>query len=171
MTGDRRFGGAQPEPGFGGGEHPPRSSVGAQPEPGFGGGEHPPTVSALLEFELMRTWIRVEHDIFAVRQRGREVAAGLGLDHQDQVRVATALTELGRAVLGTAGGAEVRFAVRLDVPPALSVRLRASHPAAGQAWTSIAPVAGLVDDFSVSGTGEPLEVAFSRRVGAGVALD
>ncbi|GIH20106.1 Gfo/Idh/MocA family protein [Rugosimonospora africana] len=31
-------GGAQPEPGFGGGEHPHRVSGGAQPEPGFGGG-------------------------------------------------------------------------------------------------------------------------------------
>jgi diguanylate cyclase (GGDEF)-like protein len=32
---------AQPEPGFGGGEHPQRVNRGAQPEPGFGGSEHP----------------------------------------------------------------------------------------------------------------------------------
>jgi acetyl-CoA carboxylase biotin carboxyl carrier protein len=34
-------GGAQPEPGCGGGEHPLDDSGGAQPEPGCGGGEHP----------------------------------------------------------------------------------------------------------------------------------
>jgi hypothetical protein len=33
--------GAEPEPGFGGGEHPRRIAGGAEPEPGFGGGEHP----------------------------------------------------------------------------------------------------------------------------------
>ncbi|HKT05908.1 MAG TPA: AMP-binding protein, partial [Rugosimonospora sp.] len=38
-------GGAQPEPGCGGGEHPQRVSGGAQPEPGCGGGEHPQRVS------------------------------------------------------------------------------------------------------------------------------
>jgi D-sedoheptulose 7-phosphate isomerase len=34
--------GAQPEPGCGGGEHPPRDIGGAQPEPDRDGGEHPP---------------------------------------------------------------------------------------------------------------------------------
>ena len=34
-----------------------------------------------------------------MRQRGREVAAALGLESQDQVRVATALSEVGRQML------------------------------------------------------------------------
>ncbi|MFC0568131.1 biotin carboxylase N-terminal domain-containing protein, partial [Plantactinospora siamensis] len=38
--------GAQPEPGYGGGEHRPAGSAGAQPEPGYGGGEHRPAGSA-----------------------------------------------------------------------------------------------------------------------------
>jgi hypothetical protein len=37
---------AQPEPGFGGGEHAPRSAGRAQPERGFGGGEHAPRSAA-----------------------------------------------------------------------------------------------------------------------------
>jgi ATP-binding cassette subfamily C protein CydD len=40
--------GAQPEPGFGVGEHPPISIAGAQPEPGFGVGEHPPVGTAAV---------------------------------------------------------------------------------------------------------------------------
>ena len=44
---------------------------------------------------LLQMALRVEHDIFVVRQRGREVAALLGLEHQDQVRIATALSEVG----------------------------------------------------------------------------
>jgi hypothetical protein len=37
---------AQPEPGFGGGEHAPSYTGRAQPEPGFGGGEHAPSYAA-----------------------------------------------------------------------------------------------------------------------------
>jgi signal transduction histidine kinase/ActR/RegA family two-component response regulator len=51
-----------------------------------------------------------EADIFTVRQRGRQVAAELGLDEQDQIRVATALSEVGRELLA-GGPASVRFAV------------------------------------------------------------
>ena len=42
---------------------------------------------------LMRMRIRVEQDIFAIRQLGREVARTLGLETQDQTRLATALSD------------------------------------------------------------------------------
>ena len=64
--------------------------------------------------------------MFAARQIGREVAAELGLERQDQVRVATALSEVGRelvlagqaaSVVFLAGPAELVIQVRHDGPP------------------------------------------------------
>ena len=52
---------------------------------------------------LLHLALRVEQDIFLVRQRGREVAAAVGLEHQDQVRIATALSEVARELLSGAG--------------------------------------------------------------------
>jgi signal transduction histidine kinase len=47
--------------------------------------------------------------VFAARRLGRELAAGLGLDQQDQVRVATALSEVSRSALTSGPGALVVF--------------------------------------------------------------
>ncbi|MET8990479.1 ATP-binding protein [Nonomuraea wenchangensis] len=56
-----------------------------------------------------------EQDVFAMRQVGREVAAALGMSQQDQIRVATALSELGREiVIEGAAGMVVAFALDLD---------------------------------------------------------
>ncbi|MFC4614350.1 ATP-binding protein [Cellulomonas algicola] len=46
-------------------------------------------------------------DVVLLRQVGREAGGLLGLDGQDQVRLATALSEVGREVAGTAGGLAV----------------------------------------------------------------
>ncbi|WP_105967843.1 sensor histidine kinase [Streptomyces geranii] len=40
-------------------------------------------------------------DVFGLRRRAQQAAAALALDHQDQVRLATALSELGRERLGS----------------------------------------------------------------------
>lgn len=48
--------------------------------------------------------LRVEADVFAGRQVARALAEALGLDAQDQVRVATALSEVGRETLAVGGG-------------------------------------------------------------------
>ncbi|QNN53304.1 ATP-binding protein [Nocardioides mesophilus] len=55
--------------------------------------------------------LREERDVFAARQAGREVAAAVGLDDLDQVRIATALSEVSRDVVA-AGGGDVTFSVR-----------------------------------------------------------
>ena len=67
---------------------------------------------------LLQMALRVEQDIFVIRQRGREVAAVVGLEHQDQVRIATALSEVARDLLRTAGGADVLLPRRRAVPTA-----------------------------------------------------
>ncbi len=70
--------------------------------------------------------LREERDVFAARQAGREVAAAVGLEGQDQVRVATALSEVSRDVVA-AGGGEVTFSV--TSPDLLTVELVTSGPA------------------------------------------
>jgi signal transduction histidine kinase len=52
--------------------------------------------------ELARLHVRDLPGVFTARGLGRELAAGLGLDHHDQVRVATALSEVSRSTV-TAG--------------------------------------------------------------------
>jgi len=47
--------------------------------------------------------------VFAARRLGRELAAGLGLEQQDQVRVATALSEVSRGAIATGQAALVVF--------------------------------------------------------------
>ena len=47
--------------------------------------------------------------VFAARRLGRELAAGLGLEHQDQVRVATALSEVSRSAVTLGETAVIAF--------------------------------------------------------------
>jgi len=55
--------------------------------------------------------VRSADDVFALRQRSRQVAAVAGFDAADQVRLATALSELGREVMATQHGAAVEFSI------------------------------------------------------------
>jgi signal transduction histidine kinase len=117
---------------------------------------------------LLQMALRVEHDIFVVRQRGREVAAAVGLEHQDQVRMATALSEVARDLLRGVGGADVTFAVvhdavggrshlRVDLVPVRPLPDGRYEPQSGA-------VARLVDMLGVvTGEGDTV-VRMSRRV-------
>jgi signal transduction histidine kinase len=77
--------------------------------------------------------VSTERDVFTLRRDGRAVAELLGVDKQDQVRLATALSELGRDLLG-ARGLTARFTVEEPGeneppgPPALVVALTWQGP-------------------------------------------
>ncbi|TMR02441.1 response regulator [Actinomadura soli] len=73
--------------------------------------------------ELLRIEITDEAGVFAVRQLGRRVAAEVGLPYQDQVRVATALSEAGRELYACAGRVRVAFALDRGHPAALTIKL------------------------------------------------
>jgi signal transduction histidine kinase len=99
---------------------------------------------------LLRLTLRKERDVFAVRQRGREAAAAMGFEHQDQIRIATALSDIGRQMLGCHEGVEVSF--HADVYPAkLRIELAMPQSPGGTSLEarSLEPVAGLVDTFEV----------------------
>ncbi|MFI7577314.1 ATP-binding protein [Micromonospora sp. NPDC049497] len=117
---------------------------------------------------LLAMALRVEHDIFVVRQRGREVAAAVGLEHQDQVRIATALSEVARDLLRAVGGADVTFAVTADADDGrqhLRIDLAPVGPLPGGRYEpQSGAVARLVDRLDmVVGKGDTV-VRMSRRV-------
>ncbi len=59
--------------------------------------------------ELASLHVRDLPGVFAARRLGRELAAGLGLEQQDQVRVATALSEVSRSAVSSGQTALVVF--------------------------------------------------------------
>ncbi|HXT88118.1 MAG TPA: ATP-binding protein [Trebonia sp.] len=59
--------------------------------------------------ELARLRVRNLTGVFAARRLGRELAAGLGLDDRDQVRVATALSEISRSAITIGQTARIAF--------------------------------------------------------------
>ncbi len=72
--------------------------------------------------------LRTERDVVQARQRAREVAAELGLDNQDQIRIATAASEIARNAFRYARNGKVEFAVGLEEPQFLEVTVSDSGP-------------------------------------------
>ena len=78
--------------------------------------------------------------MFAARQRGRTVAAVVGLDNQDQVRVATALSELCRELAGIGQPATVALGVSSGRAPRLVITATWSIT---RAWADLEGTEGL----------------------------
>jgi len=84
--------------------------------------------------------------VFAARQLGRELAAGLALDRQDQVRVATALSEISRSTVTAGLDAVIVFgADQSDL--VLTVTVSGKPPTEG-----VEAAARLMDKVGVSGS-------------------
>jgi signal transduction histidine kinase/ActR/RegA family two-component response regulator len=66
--------------------------------------------------DLLRMTTTTERDVFTARQRGREIAEAIGLDRQDQLRLAAALSDIGRDLVQRGIVAAVTFGVD-DKPP------------------------------------------------------
>jgi signal transduction histidine kinase/CheY-like chemotaxis protein len=67
--------------------------------------------------------LRNDHDVVQARQRARDVAALLGFDKQDQIRVATATSEIARNAFRYARNGEVLFSIETDPPQRLQVAI------------------------------------------------
>jgi signal transduction histidine kinase len=119
---------------------------------------------------LVRMRLRVERDIFVVRQLGREVARGVGLEGQDQTRLATALSEVARLVLAGGGKADVAFVAVTDGNPTLWVEMTSAttHDGARLA-PQLEQVGRLVDTMEVGDDGTGTVVRMSRRLPAHAA--
>ncbi|MFE7406596.1 ATP-binding protein [Isoptericola sp. NPDC057559] len=121
---------------------------------------------------LLATRLESDTDLLALRRAGREIARTLGLDLHAQVRVATALSEVGRAAIAL-GPAEVTIDLDRGVGGA---RLRADVASAaalqdsGLAADGGVPAARrLVDEVSRAVDGR--HVTLTVRLGASAQTD
>ncbi|NMO54309.1 sensor histidine kinase [Actinoplanes sp. TBRC 11911] len=116
----------------------------------------------------MRQRLRVAQDVFAVRQLGREVARAVGMEQQDQTRLATALSEVGRVLLADGSTADVVFVADVDgVTTTLRVTVENSGGSrAAELGTQLAQVGRLVDTLEVGDAGNGTVVRMARRIPA-----
>src|SRR5580693_2698893 len=79
-------------------------------------------------FSLLTLRLRHERHVVHARQRARDIAALLGLDHQEQIRIATAVSELARNAFRYATGGAVEFLVRDDAQQVFIILVTDSGP-------------------------------------------
>ncbi|MGB9258103.1 MAG: histidine kinase dimerization/phospho-acceptor domain-containing protein, partial [Candidatus Korobacteraceae bacterium] len=72
--------------------------------------------------------LRNERDVVQARQRARELASLLGFENQDQIRLATATSEIARNAFRYARNGKVSFFVQRDSPPRVEVVVSDSGP-------------------------------------------
>jgi signal transduction histidine kinase/CheY-like chemotaxis protein len=111
--------------------------------------------------ELARLDVRDTVGVFAARQLGRGLAATLALDQQDQIRVATALSEISRSAVTAGRTAVITFGID-DAELLLTVTMDGEPPADG-----IAAAARLMDQVTADG----LMVRMTKRRPPGVRPD
>jgi signal transduction histidine kinase/CheY-like chemotaxis protein len=95
--------------------------------------------------ELARLDVRDVTGVYTARQVGRGLAIGLSLDRQDQIRVATALSEISRSAVTAGLTAVIAFGVD-DADLLLTVTLDGEPPADG-----VAAAARLMDRVDTNG--------------------
>ena len=77
---------------------------------------------------ILQIALQSERDVVQSRQRAREVAAELGLDNQDQIRLATATSEMARNAYRYARNGKVTFSLSLESQQSLVVDVSDSGP-------------------------------------------
>jgi signal transduction histidine kinase len=78
-----------------------------------------------MPFNLITVGISSEQDLIVVRQRARQISSLLGFGSQDQVRIATAVSELSRNVFACASGGRVKFVVEdTGLGPTLIIHIK-----------------------------------------------
>jgi len=107
---------------------------------------------------LLTLSLKYEQDVVTVRQRARQIAAGLGFDNQDQVRIATAVSEIARNAFSYAGGGKVEFHVQMQpTPQAMIIRIVDEGP-------GIADLEAVLTGVYRSRTGMGLGIVGARRL-------
>jgi anti-sigma regulatory factor (Ser/Thr protein kinase)/CheY-like chemotaxis protein len=101
--------------------------------------------------------IRFEHDVVLARQRARQIAALLGFDAHDQVRIATAVSEIARNVFRYAGRGRADFSVSELAPPVFVIRIADEGP-------GISNLDQILDGQYLSRTGMGMGIIGARRL-------
>ncbi len=127
--------------------------------------------------------LRTERDVVQARQRAREMADALGLDNQDQIRLATATSEMARNAFRYARGGKVAFSVVLDVPQRLEVTITDSGQGIGNLdeimegryksdtglGMGILGTRRLMDEFAIESTPRGTSVRMAKRISRNAA--
>ncbi|MFZ0704035.1 MAG: ATP-binding protein [Candidatus Korobacteraceae bacterium] len=101
--------------------------------------------------------LRSERDVVQARQRARELAALLGFDNQDQIRMATATSEIARNAFRYAHDGAVQFSLQLEHPQQMEVSIRDSGP-------GISNLQQILDGHYRSETGLGMGILGTRRL-------
>ncbi len=111
-----------------------------------------------MSLPILTVQVQQERDVVAVRQRARDIAAGLGFETADQTRLATALSEIARNAFRYAGGGSVAFMLEgTTAPQVLMMRVRDDGP-------GIPDVRRILEGRYVSETGLGLGIIGSQRL-------
>lgn len=110
------------------------------------------STNTLLTVELVR-----ENDIVLARQRARQLAAAFKLDGQDQVRFATAVSEVARNAHEYAHGGRVEFRLETGQPSFLQARIVDQGP-------GIPRLRDVLDGRYVSSTGLGIGLVGASRL-------
>ncbi|HEY2796031.1 MAG TPA: ATP-binding protein [Micromonosporaceae bacterium] len=111
---------------------------------------------------LLRARIVSEQDVFAVRRQGRRAAAACGLSEQDQIRVAAALSEIGRRLLST--GTVVEVAIDLDESRRLRFRIAAPVGIDEETAGQLELTRALMDDWKLEREPQRTTVSMARKL-------
>jgi signal transduction histidine kinase len=106
---------------------------------------------------LLTVEIRYEQDVVLARRRARQTAQALGLETQDQIRLATAVSEIARNAYQYAGGGSVAFELRDAPARAIVARVVDRGP-------GILALASVLEGRYSSRTGMGLGIVGARRL-------
>ena len=109
-------------------------------------------VQTILSLDL-----RFERDVVQARQRAREIAALLGFDRQDQIRLATATSEIARNAFRYARNGKVEFELQTELPQTLRITVSDQGP-------GIAHLQDVLDGQYKSDTGLGMGIVGTRRL-------
>ena len=126
-----------------------------------------------------------ERDVVSARQRARSIAAALGFDHHEQIRIATAVSEIARNAFRYARGGVVAFSVdsedrvfRISVTddgggiPHLDQVLAGAYRSATGMGMGILGTKRLMDEFTIQATSKGTTVNFGKHLPASaISLD
>lgn len=72
-----------------------------------------------MTINILTLKIKTEFDVVGARQRARQIATICGFGNQDQVRIATSVSELARNVFRYVGDGKIQFAIEGETSPQL----------------------------------------------------
>jgi signal transduction histidine kinase/CheY-like chemotaxis protein len=108
-------------------------------------------------FSIFTLRLRHERHVVHARQRARDIAALLGFEHQEQIRLATAASELARNAFRYASNGAVEFLVRGSTPQSFVISVTDSGP-------GIENLSEILDGKYISRTGLGKGIIGTRRL-------